>query len=321
MKIRAALGIVAKGFCMGAADVVPGVSGGTMAFILGIYTRFIDAIKSFDLVWAGACLRLDWRSALSRPDFRFLLPLVAGIFSALLFFTHVVPLPRLLVSQPELVYGLFFGLISGSIVVLFAQFDRWYAGDFVPLVIGLLAGAGIVTAVPADTPDTWWFYFRFRRARNMRHGRAGNFRIFCTFGARQICLCARCDRSFQVQCDRSFRHRRGARIIRLYARSILDPASLRAPIPGWDKRHFDCVIVGRLAVSGARLYTRSRQIALGRISACIASNVDRYALCCRLRSHWLRHCYCTAAPRRERHAKTTLTASAAAANTSTVRSP
>lgn len=144
---------------MGAADVVPGVSGGTMAFILGIYTRFIDAIKSFDLVWAGACLRLDWHSALSRPDFHFLLPLVAGIFSALLFFTHVVPLPHLLVSQPELVYGLFFGLISGSIVVLFAQFDHWYAGDFVPLVIGLVAGAVIVTAVPADTPDTWWFIF------------------------------------------------------------------------------------------------------------------------------------------------------------------
>jgi putative membrane protein len=159
MKIRAALGIVAKGFCMGAADVVPGVSGGTMAFILGIYTRFIDAIKSFDLVWAGACLRLDWRSVVGRPDFQFLLPLVVGIFSALLFFTHVVPLPSLLVSQPELVYGLFFGLISGSIVVLFARFDHLYAGDVVPLVIGLLAGAAIVTAVPADTPDSWWFIF------------------------------------------------------------------------------------------------------------------------------------------------------------------
>ncbi|MGR8921688.1 MAG: DUF368 domain-containing protein [Gammaproteobacteria bacterium] len=142
---------------MGAADVVPGVSGGTMAFILGIYTRFIDAIKSFDLTWAAACLRLDWRTAVSRPDFAFIVPLLAGIVAAIGFFTRVVPLPRLLETHPEQIYGLFFGLIAGSIVLLFGRLGRLAAADALPLVAGIGLGAIVVTAVPAETPEAWWF--------------------------------------------------------------------------------------------------------------------------------------------------------------------
>lgn len=153
----AALGIALRGFCMGAADVVPGVSGGTMAFILGIYTRFIDAIKSFDLAWVEACLRGDWRTGFGRPDLPFIVPLLIGIFSAVLFFTHVVPLPSLLVTHPEQVYGLFFGLIAGSIVVLAADFGSIGLRDLLPLAGGLALGAVVVTAVPAETPNDWWF--------------------------------------------------------------------------------------------------------------------------------------------------------------------
>lgn len=142
---------------MGAADVVPGVSGGTMAFILGIYTRFIDGIKSFDSTWLLACLKLDFRTALTRPHFAFMLPLVGGIFLAMLFFTRVVPLPRLLQTHPEQVYGLFFGLIAGSIIVLLRELGRLQARDLLPLLGGLLLGAVVVTAVPAETPHTWWF--------------------------------------------------------------------------------------------------------------------------------------------------------------------
>ena len=103
---------------MGAADVVPGISGGTMAFILGIYTRLIDAIKSFDWPWLLGFFRLDFHSTFSRPHFAFLIPLGSGIVSAVLFFTHVIPIPKLLHSHPEHIYGLFFGLIVGSVVVL-----------------------------------------------------------------------------------------------------------------------------------------------------------------------------------------------------------
>ncbi|MGE4617270.1 MAG: DUF368 domain-containing protein [Gammaproteobacteria bacterium] len=156
-RIKAAAVIVLKGFCMGAADVVPGVSGGTMAFILGIYTRFVDAIKSFDAAWMKAFVRFDLTTVLTRPDFPFILPLVVGIFCAILFFTHLIPLPRLLETHPQYVYGLFFGLIIGSIVVLIKGLGGLRPVDMPPLIAGLLLGIVLVTAVPAETPDTWWF--------------------------------------------------------------------------------------------------------------------------------------------------------------------
>ena len=142
---------------MGAADVVPGVSGGTMAFILGIYREFIDAIKSFDMAWISACLRFDADTALRRPHFAFVIPLLAGIVAALLFFTRVVELPALLSSHPEHVYALFFGLISASIAVLMAQLGRLRVSDGVSLIAGLVFGFAVVTAVPTETPHTWWF--------------------------------------------------------------------------------------------------------------------------------------------------------------------
>jgi len=142
---------------MGAADVVPGVSGGTMAFILGIYTRLIDAIKSFDLVWASAVLRFDFKTALARPHLAFLIPLGLGIVSAIGFFTRIVPIPQLIHTHPEHIYGLFFGLIVGSILVLFADLGWRSPKDVLGFAVGIVLGGIVVTAVPTTTPDTWWF--------------------------------------------------------------------------------------------------------------------------------------------------------------------
>lgn len=142
---------------MGAADVVPGVSGGTMAFILGIYTRLIDAIKSFDGVCLGALLRFDFKRAVSRPHFAFLIPLGLGIISAIAFFTRIVPIPTLLRSHPEQVYGLFFGLVVGSVVVLLRDLGWRSRAELLWLAVGIVIGGAIVTAVPTTTPDDWWF--------------------------------------------------------------------------------------------------------------------------------------------------------------------
>lgn len=156
-RFQASALLVLKGFCMGAADVVPGVSGGTMAFILGIYTRLIDAIKSFDTTWVAALLRGDMRTARTRPHFSFLLPLGLGIATAIMFFTHIVPIPKLLHSHPEHIYGLFFGLVLGSIAVLFGDIGRKSATDGLTLLLGIVIGGVVVTTVPTQTPDTWWF--------------------------------------------------------------------------------------------------------------------------------------------------------------------
>lgn len=150
---------LSKGFCMGTADIIPGVSGGTMALILGIYERLLNAIRSFDLAWLGDVLRGRWAAAFARNDLLFLVPLGLGIVTAILFFTHIVPLPTLIVTQPELVYGLFFGLIVASIVILMGEVDRYGAREILFTAAGVLAGFAVVNLVPVETPTAAWFIF------------------------------------------------------------------------------------------------------------------------------------------------------------------
>ncbi|OUD13052.1 DUF368 domain-containing protein [Thioflexithrix psekupsensis] len=146
-----------KGFCMGAADVVPGVSGGTMAFILGIYKSLLDAIRSFDQVWLQAIIRLDIKTVWQRPHFGFLLPLLIGLFAAVLFFTRVIPLPTLLNTHPEPIYGLFFGLIVGSIFTLLPTAVKKDWATVIFLLLGTIVGWLVVNLIPVDTPDAMWF--------------------------------------------------------------------------------------------------------------------------------------------------------------------
>ena len=147
----------ARGFCIGAADVVPGVSGGTMAFILGIYRRMIEAIRAFDAALVRLLLARRFRRAVEHVDLGLLLPLGLGVLAALMFFTRVVPLPRLIESHPELVHGLFFGLIVASIVVLLRSLDDVQPTEWLASVAGATAGFGIVNLVPVATPETPWF--------------------------------------------------------------------------------------------------------------------------------------------------------------------
>lgn len=148
-----------KGFCMGAADVVPGVSGGTMAFILGIYEQLLAAIRSFDAVWLQHVVKLELKPIVQRPHLGFLIPLALGLMAAVLVFTRVIPLPTLLHTRPEPVYGLFFGLIVGSIVVLLPAVKPFNALSGVWLVLGIILGWLAVNLVPVHTPQTAWFIF------------------------------------------------------------------------------------------------------------------------------------------------------------------
>lgn len=157
--MMSSLGIFLKGMCMGAADVVPGVSGGTMALILGIYQRLLVAIRSFDLALLRLVAARRFRKAAEHVDIVFLLPLGAGIFAAILFFTRVVSLPLLVREHPEQIYALFFGLIVGSIAVLLRMLGPMRLRDMTCLVAGTLLGLVVVTVVPFQTPDDAWFIF------------------------------------------------------------------------------------------------------------------------------------------------------------------
>jgi putative membrane protein len=157
--LKATLKIIAKGFGMGAADVVPGVSGGTMALIFGIYTRLINAIKSFDINWIRGLIKFDLDVILHRPHFSFLIPLFAGIFTAILFFTRIIPLPVLIHTHPEIIYGLFFGLILGSVLVLMKETGSWSFKELRFVIVGIAIGHLIFNMVPVETPDASWFIF------------------------------------------------------------------------------------------------------------------------------------------------------------------
>ena len=144
---------------MGAADVVPGVSGGTIAFITGIYERLLQAIQNFNTELLQLVRRGEFQAIYRHTDLGFLIPLVLGIFSALLFFTRVVPLPALIKSHPELVYGLFFGLILASIVVLSRTIRVFSDWNPLWLILGAITGFILVNLVPVETPTSPWFIF------------------------------------------------------------------------------------------------------------------------------------------------------------------
>ena len=120
------LNLIIKGFCIGSADVIPGVSGSTIAFILGIYPKLINAIKSFDSKWLSMIFSLNFRSGLQRPDFNFLIPLGVGILSAVFFFTRIIPLPLLVRFSIGLNNIIFIYIRYEFNIKIFYFFVIWY---------------------------------------------------------------------------------------------------------------------------------------------------------------------------------------------------
>ena len=146
-----------KGFCMGAADVVPGVSGGTMAFILGIYETLIHAIKSFDMIFVNFLFSLKIKKAFEHTNLKFLIPLGTGILAAI--FTLAKMISWLLDNHPVPLWSFFFGLILASIITVSKQFHQYAVST--PFFV--LSGAAItyilIGITPAATPDTPLFLF------------------------------------------------------------------------------------------------------------------------------------------------------------------
>ena len=146
-----------KGFCMGASDVVPGVSGGTMAFILGIYEELIDAIKSFDLKSLQFFVTMKFRPLLGRISWQFLLAVGIGIFAAI--FTLSGLLSWLLQNRPVFIWSFFLGLILASVLSVSRRVEAWRILTWLCLVGGTLGSYFLVGLVPVATPNAYWFLF------------------------------------------------------------------------------------------------------------------------------------------------------------------
>jgi putative membrane protein len=147
----------AKGFCMGASDVVPGVSGGTMAFILGIYEELLLSIRSFDIYALKLLLTLKARAFIEYTRWKFLLAVVAGILTAV--FSLARGLSWLLENKPVLIWSFFFGLIAGSVFIIIREIRKWDVSAGVCLLTGAAGAYILVALVPVATPNDPWFLF------------------------------------------------------------------------------------------------------------------------------------------------------------------
>lgn len=155
--LKSALWLYLKGVCMGTADIIPGVSGGTIALITGIYEKLLQAIKSADMEMARKALTLDVKGALARIHIRFLFCLFLGIGTSILGLARLMN--YLLLYHPVSIWSLFLGLVAASVLVVGRRVDHWSLGTVIFFLAGVGAGYFIVNLIPVSTPEDPLFIF------------------------------------------------------------------------------------------------------------------------------------------------------------------
>ena len=155
MKFSRYIVLALKGCAMGMADVVPGVSGGTIAFISGIYEELLDSIRSVDATALRLLLRFRLAEFWRHINGRFLLPVLLGIAVAI--FSLARLMTYLLTHHPLAIGSFFFGLIVASALLVARQIGRWDWRTVLAFAVGAAAAWWITVATPAETPDGWWF--------------------------------------------------------------------------------------------------------------------------------------------------------------------
>ncbi|MDK1082126.1 MAG: DUF368 domain-containing protein [Anaerolineae bacterium] len=151
------LGLVVRGFFMGAADIVPGVCGGTLAFILGIYEELINSIKAIDTKLLQLLSRLKFKTAMDSFPWQFLLSVGVGIGLAIL--TLASFLEQQLETNPTHVWAFFFGLVLASVITVGRSVSQWNVTMLASTLLGLVGGYLLVGVVPVQTPEAPWFLF------------------------------------------------------------------------------------------------------------------------------------------------------------------
>ena len=147
-----------KGFAMGTANVVPGVSGGTIALITGIYSRLVACISAFATpsIWKEFFLG-NFKSWWQKVDGSFLAALFVGLAVSILTFAKVVTWS--LEEYPVVTWAFFFGLIIVSTADMLYDIKAWKIKDLLFLLIGFGLGLAFCFLTPTQTPQTEWFYF------------------------------------------------------------------------------------------------------------------------------------------------------------------
>ena len=146
-----------KGLLMGAADIVPGVSGGTMALITGIYKELISSIDQISLKQIGLLQKEGFTAFWKGVNGSFLLPLFLGIASGIIFLSGAIT--YLLDQHPILLWSFFFGLILASIYVLIKQFSLKTFTHYSLLLLGFIIAFGITQLKPASASNNLLYLF------------------------------------------------------------------------------------------------------------------------------------------------------------------
>ncbi|MDO8953053.1 MAG: DUF368 domain-containing protein [Draconibacterium sp.] len=149
--------IILKGIAMCVADVIPGVSGGTIAFIAGIYEELIDSIKSINLSALKLLLTGKVAGFWKAINGNFLLNLITGI--AFSIFSLAKGLKYLLDHHPILVWSFFFGLVIASTIYVVRTIKNWKFGTIISGIAGIVIAYYITIITPAEANITTWFIF------------------------------------------------------------------------------------------------------------------------------------------------------------------
>ena len=143
------------GFFMGGANVIPGVSGGTMLFIMGALGKLIDALKSIaSLETLKMLCRLDFKGLYNRIQWRFLIGLVLGILVS--FATLAKLFVWLLEKHQMYTFAFFFGLIVASVITVNRQMKKWSVPAVISALISTAAAYTVISLVPTDTGSSWY---------------------------------------------------------------------------------------------------------------------------------------------------------------------
>jgi len=144
-----------KGFAMGAANVIPGVSGGTIALITGIFERLINSIKSFDVTAAKLLLAGRIKDFLKYIDFYFLAAVFFGVLASVVSIAKL--LEYLFLHYPVYVWAFFFGLILASIYFVGKSVQKWNLSVIIAFLIGTAAALYISMLNPATENDSFFY--------------------------------------------------------------------------------------------------------------------------------------------------------------------
>ncbi len=155
--LREYIVLMLKGIGMGAADVVPGVSGGTIAFIVGIYEELLNSIRSINIATLKLLFTLKFTAFFKAINAPFLAAVLCGIGVSVLSLARVIT--YLLEHQPILLWSFFFGLIVASIHSVAKQVRQWSWGGAVSFVVGAAVAYYVTIASPTNTPDNLPFIF------------------------------------------------------------------------------------------------------------------------------------------------------------------